>query len=255
MTIVLSAEGVRKSFGEAEILRGIDIDVREGEAHVVIGPNGAGKTTLFRVLSGEIPADAGAIVFAGRDVARLPGWRRTRLGMGRTFQSARVFGEMSVLENLVVAAEARRRNARAPIGPRLAIRPAAPVRAEAEAMMEEIGLAALAGMTADELAHGDRKRLELAMAMALRPRLLLLDEPTAGMAPADRTAAVALIGQLMHGHGLSLLLTEHDMGVVFGLAHRLTVLNHGAVLATGPVADVRADPRVREVYLGHADAA
>ena len=255
MTVLLAAEGLRLSFGEAVILRGVDIDVREGEAHVVIGPNGAGKTTLFRVLSGEIPADAGTIVFAGLGVAHLPGWRRTRLGMGRTFQSARVFGEMSVLENLVVAAEARRRNARGRIGPRLGVRPTLPVRAEAAAMMDETGLSALAETTADRLAHGDRKRLELALAMALRPRLLLLDEPTAGMAPGDRTAAVALIGRLMHSHGLSLLLTEHDMGVVFGLAHRLTVLNHGAVLATGPVDDVRADPRVREVYLGHADAA
>jgi branched-chain amino acid transport system ATP-binding protein len=255
MTVLLRAQGLRKAYGDAEILRGIDIEVEAGEAHVVIGPNGAGKTTLFRVLSGEVRANAGTIAFQGRDVSGLPDWRRARLGMGRTFQTSRVFSEMSVLENLVVAAEARLRNARQRIGPRFGVRPGPAARADAAAVMEETGLANLAGQMADALAHGDRKRLELAMAITLRPRLLLLDEPTAGMAPGDRMATVTLIDRLMREHGLSLLLTEHDMGVVFGLAQRLTVLNYGAVIASGTVAAVQADPRVQEVYLGHADAA
>jgi branched-chain amino acid transport system ATP-binding protein len=248
---ILDAQALYKSYGAIPVLNGVSISVRAQETHVVIGPNGAGKTTLFKVLSGEVLADRGAITFQGRSVDRIDGYRRVLMGIGRTFQVARVFGEASVLDNMIVAVEERQQGTGllALLSPWVRPRPA--VVAEAMAVLEEMGLAAQRDEIAGVLAYGDRKGLELGMCLALRPTLLMLDEPMAGMSPADRTAAVGVIRRVARQSGISVLLTEHDMDVVFALADRITVLNYGEVIASGSPEEVRASPTVREVYLGH----
>ena len=252
---LLEATGLVKDYPSVKVLRDVAVTVERGETFAVIGPNGAGKTTLFKVLSGEVAPDRGRVLFDGEDVTRLPAWRRVRLGFGRSFQVARVFPDLTAWENVVVAVEAQARNARAATGSWLACRPSAAVREATEAALLEVGLIDAADVVARLLAHGDRKRLELAMSLALRPRLLMLDEPTAGMSSKDRRAATALLAALKARHGMTIVLTEHDMEVVFGLASRVAVLHQGAVVATGTPAEVREDPLVRAIYLGEdADA-
>ena len=175
---------------------------------------------------------------------------RVRAGIGRTFQVSRVFLENSALENAVIAVEARLRHGGGMAGKWHAVRPTATVHAEAEARLDAMGLGDKRGMRAAVLSHGDRKRLELALALALEPLLLVLDEPTAGMSPPERRRTVELIAGLRESHGLTLLLTEHDMGVVYDLADQLMVLNYGTVIAHGTAEEIRADPEVRKVYLG-----
>ena len=180
----------------------------------------------------------------------LEGWQRVKSGIGRSFQVARIFGGMSAFENLIIAIETRERNKN---GLRFSLRHLAPRKAvleEAERLIGELGLEHTSDDAAENLSHGDKKRLELAMSLALKPKLLMLDEPTAGMSPSDRAEAVRLISQVRDTYGLTLLLTEHDMEVVFGLATRLTVLHQGVIIASGQPEEVRADSRVREVYLG-----
>ncbi|GJD52214.1 Lipopolysaccharide export system ATP-binding protein LptB [Methylobacterium crusticola] len=245
----LSVRGLFAGYGPVMILKDVALTVAPGERHVVIGPNGAGKTTLFRALCGEVPARAGRIVFEGRDVTGLPGFRRVRAGIGRSFQVARIFGEMTPAENVVVALEAGAA-AQGRARPSLRVAPEPALVAQAEAMLADLGLAGRDAAPAAILSHGDRKRLELAMMLSLRPRLLLLDEPTAGMASGDRRAAVRLIDRIVRETGATLLLTEHDMEVVFGLGTRISVLHYGEVVASGAPEAVRADPFVREIYLG-----
>jgi branched-chain amino acid transport system ATP-binding protein len=247
----LTASGVYKSYGPVKVLKDVSLTLKKGEAHVVIGPNGAGKTTLFKCLSGESKVDAGAIWFNDADVSRLPGWRRVHRGVGRSFQVAKIFADMTAYENLVVAVEMRERISAGGFAGMFSIAPKEVVRREVDDLVTDLGLGNAVSQPAKILSHGDKKRLELAMTLALRPTLLMLDEPTAGMSPADRSEAVAMIARVRENYGLTLLLTEHDMEVVFGLATRLTVLHHGEIIASGEPANVRADARVREVYLGH----
>ncbi|MFZ3120368.1 MAG: ABC transporter ATP-binding protein [Variovorax sp.] len=254
MTGALTAKDIYKRYGEIPVLKDVHIDIAPGTTHAVIGPNGAGKTTLFKVLSGEVFADAGSVEFFGRDVSRMPGHERVRLGIGRTFQVARVFGEMSVLENLVIALESRARFAHEPGVRHFGVSPSPATQAEALRILETVELGGRVGETAAVLAYGERKRLELALALALRPRMLLLDEPMAGMSPGDRLGAVALLKRIAKAQDMAILLTEHDMSVVFALADQVTVLNYGEVIASGPPEQVRASPVVREIYLGHEHA-
>lgn len=248
---ILEATGIRKSYGKVEVLKGVDLAVAAGERHVIIGPNGAGKTTLFKVLSGELPPDAGTIRFDGEDITRLEDHRRVRAGFGRSFQVARIFPAMSVLANLVVAVEA---GPDAPRGFRLTGRPAPAVLSEARRILAGLDLERQAEQPAALLSHGDKKRLELAQILALRPRILFLDEPTAGMSPGDRQGAVRLVDRIVREGDMTLVLTEHDMGVVFELGTRLTVLHYGEVVASGDPEDVRRDPMVRDIYLGQSHA-
>jgi branched-chain amino acid transport system ATP-binding protein len=242
---LLEARGITRGYGRITVLQDVDITIGERQAHVVIGPNGAGKSTLFKSLSGEIFPSSGTVRFDGMDVTRVPAWKRTRLGFGRTFQVARVFPQMTVRENMLVAVE----SASGRGGWSLSTSTAR--EAELDALLADVGLAAHRHAHAGSLAYGDRKRLELGMTLALRPKLLLLDEPTAGMSQSDRHASVELVGRVTRERGIALLLTEHDMDVVFGLATQLTVLHYGRVIASGDPQAVRADPKVREVYLGH----
>lgn len=248
---VLTASNLNKSYGPIKVLKDVSMTLRKGEAHIVIGPNGAGKTTLFKCLSGETRLNSGVITLHGRDITRTPGWQRIHGGIGRSFQVARIFGDMSAYENLIVSLEMRERISKNKRSGLFRLAPRDEVRAEADRLIEDLGLQAAVDQPASILSHGDKKRLELAMSLALRPDILMLDEPTAGMSPTDRTEAVAMIERVRRDYGLTLLLTEHDMEVIFGLATRLTVLHYGEIIASGSPEEVRADARVREVYLGH----
>jgi branched-chain amino acid transport system ATP-binding protein len=246
---LLEASGISKSYGTFRVLKDVDLRVRRGATHAIIGPNGAGKTTLFRVLSGEAFAENGIIRYGARDITAMSGWRRVRMGIGRTFQVARIFRELSVLDNMLVAAEAFERNSTG-LHLRLFAAGARAARERVVDALADVGLSSKADNPASSLSHGDKKRLELGMALVLRPELLMLDEPMAGMSPSERSASVELIARLKQQNDITLLLTEHDMNVVFKLATDLTVLNYGEIVASGEPSMVRRSPLVRELYLG-----
>jgi branched-chain amino acid transport system ATP-binding protein len=246
---LLSARAIRKSYGNLEVLRGVDLSVAQGEAFAIIGPNGAGKTTLFKVLTGETLEYDGTVTFDGRDVSRLPSFRRVRGGFGRTFQVARVFGELPILTNVILAIETRKAARGETVARWWDWRPLGETRDEAVAILASVGLSRRLDDEASLLSHGDKKRLELAITLAGRPRALMLDEPTAGMSTEDRRSTTRLLLDLKQ-HGMTLVLTEHDMNVVFGLADRVMVLNYGEVVCVGDPETVRGDEAVKRVYLG-----
>jgi branched-chain amino acid transport system ATP-binding protein len=225
----LVVEELLKSFGGVRALAGVSFAIARGELLAMIGPNGAGKTTCFNIVNGQLRADGGTVHFEGRRVDGLPPRTLCRLGIGRTFQVAATFGSMSVRENVQVVE---------------------PDAHKAEALLQATGIAALADRQCAELAYGDLKRVELAIALASRPRLLLMDEPTAGMAAAERRALMDLVRGIAGEQDIAVLFTEHDMDVVFGYADRVLVLAEGELIAQGAPAEVRADARVRRVYLG-----
>ncbi len=243
---LLTADGLLKSFGGVHAVREVSFALKTGERLAVIGPNGAGKSTLFAMLGGQLRPDGGRVRLDGRDVTGLAAHRLWRLGVGRTFQVAAVFGSMTVVENVQLALLSRRRRL---LGLWRSMRDREWI--PAMAILDRLGMAEEAERPAGVLAYGDVKRLELAVALAHAPRLLLMDEPTAGMAPADRQALMTLVSELVAERGMGLLFTEHDMDVVFAHAERVLVLARGEVIAVGPPAAIREDPEVRAVYLGH----
>jgi branched-chain amino acid transport system ATP-binding protein len=244
----LQTQGLVKRYGALLVTDQVSLDVRAGELHAVIGPNGAGKTTLINQLSGELAADEGRVVFDGRDVSALPVHQRARGGLLRSYQITSIFEEFTVTENAVLAALAARRHAWQFWKPMLAD---APARAAAEAAVAAAGLAAQADVPAGELAYGQRRQLELAMALAAEPKFLLLDEPMAGMSAQESAAVTALLRGLKGRY--TILLVEHDMEAVFSLADRITVLVYGRVMFTGTPDEIREQPEVRAVYLGDED--
>ena len=247
---LLEARGLFKTFGAVHAVEDVGIDVRASEIHALIGPNGAGKTTLIALLNGQIAADAGWIRFAGREVSGLSVAARARLGLARSFQVSSVFPDFTVHDNVALAAQARlRRNA---VFWRLAAGEADVEQSAADALAR-VGLEPLRGRRAGTLAHGEKRALELAMALATAPRLLLLDEPMAGLGAAETRAMAALL-QSLRGD-CAMLLVEHDMEVVFALADRVSVLDGGRLLASGAPAAIRGDAAVRRAYLGPAPAA
>jgi branched-chain amino acid transport system ATP-binding protein len=241
----LQTEGLVKRYGALLVTDQVSLDIRCGELHAVIGPNGAGKTTLINQLSGELGADEGRIVFAGQDIGALPVHARARAGMLRSYQITSIFEEFTVAENAVLAALAARRHAWRFWQPMLAD---AEARRAADAAVAAAGLAAQADVPAGELAYGQRRQLELAMALAAEPKFLLLDEPMAGMSVQESAAVTALLRDLKRRY--TILLVEHDMDAVFALADRITVLVYGKVMFTGTPDEIRAHPEVRAVYLG-----
>lgn len=247
---MLSARKLRKNYADFMVLSDIDLDVEKSETFAVIGPNGAGKTTMFKVLTGEILPDGGEVRYEGRDITRLPPQTRAKMGFGRTFQIARVLLANTVMENLLVATEARYRNNGLSVGPWYTVSPSRQVRDEAEHMAATMGLSTSLGVDARHLSHGDKKRLEIAAMLCLQPRILMLDEPTAGMSPAERHRSIDLIQRLKQENDLTIMLTEHDMDVVFGLSDRVLVLNFGRVVACDTPQAIRRHPEVRAVYLG-----
>jgi branched-chain amino acid transport system ATP-binding protein len=243
----LEVRGLSKSYGGVQAVRGVSFEVAPGEVVALIGPNGAGKTTCFNMLNGQLAPDTGEILVGGTPVTGLPPHRIWRLGVGRTFQLTQTFGSLSVRENVQVALLSFHRRLRS----LLAFAPSLYLL-EAEGLLERVGMKDQAERSCGVLAYGDLKRVELAVALANRPRLLLMDEPTAGMAPEERGELMRLAAALAGSEHIAVLFTEHDMGVVFGHASRVIVLHQGEIIAMGSPQEVRADPKVREVYLGDA---
>ena len=241
---MIETRKLRRAFGGVVALDGVSLTIRAGERRAVIGPNGAGKTTLINVLAGETPPTGGTVRLVGRDVTGLRSWQRARLGLAHVYQRTELFAPLGARDNVALALAARR-------GPYRVFR--APPRAElaeADAMLERVGLAGREHVSVHALSHGERRQLELAVALAQGPRVLLLDEPTAGMSPTETARITELIAGL--DRALTILIVEHDMDVVFRLADRVTVLHEGRVIADGSAADVRGDVRVHDVYLGKA---
>jgi branched-chain amino acid transport system ATP-binding protein len=242
MTPLLQVDGLQKSFGGLRAVSRLSFDVAPGEVLGLLGPNGSGKTTALNLISGALPAGGGAVRFDGRRIDRLAAHRIARAGVARTFQLVRVLGGMTCRENVQVAMAFRRTPSFGPGSVE-----------EALALLGRVGLAARAEVTAGELTYIDQKRLELARALALQPRLLLLDEWLAGLNPTELQEGIALIGQL-RTQGLTVVLVEHVMDAVRALCERCVVMSAGAKLADGPTAEVLADPAVVDAYLGRAHA-
>jgi branched-chain amino acid transport system ATP-binding protein len=242
---VLRLDSLRKSFGGLVVTDNVSLDVTPGEMHAIIGPNGAGKSTLINQISGLIPIDGGSILFDGEDVTALPPHRRAGIGMARSFQITSILPKFPVLENVALAVQARSGSSFRFFG-RAAEEPA--LNLPAMAALEQVGIADRADALAGDLSHGEKRALELAIALAMKPKLLLLDEPMAGMGREDSDRQVSLL-QRLKGE-LTMILVEHDMAAVFALADRISVLIRGRLLTTGAPEAVRADPQVITAYLG-----
>jgi branched-chain amino acid transport system ATP-binding protein len=247
---LLAVTGLVKRFGGLAATDGVDLTVAPGEVHAVIGPNGAGKTTLIGQLAGEIRPDAGSIRMNGREIAHEPVYARALLGLGRSYQITSVFPEFSVLRNVALAVQAHAGHSFRFFRP---VAAEEDIRERARAALHEVGLAAKADVVVGELAHGERRQLEVAMTLATRPQLLLLDEPMAGMSLAESERMVSLLATLKGRYGV--LLVEHDMDAVWKLADRISVLVYGRVIACGDPASIRANADVRAAYLGDAEMA
>jgi branched-chain amino acid transport system ATP-binding protein len=242
---LLRIEHLCKAFGGVQALDDISFSVAAGEMVALIGPNGAGKTTCFNIINGQLETDSGSVRLAGKRIDGWPPDRIARTSVARTFQTAATFGSMTARENVQLALLAG-------VGGYGALdrRLASARRSEADALLARIGAASLADQVCASLSYPDSKRVELAVALAQSPRLLLMDEPTAGTAPRDRGPVMELVSTLVRDSGVATLFTEHDVDVVFRFAARVIVLDRGRIIADGPPASVRADPRVQAVYLG-----
>ncbi|MDP9255443.1 MAG: ABC transporter ATP-binding protein [Actinomycetota bacterium] len=251
--LLLEARGVRKEFGGLVAVEDVDFVVPRGSITSLIGPNGAGKTTFFNMLTGAYTPTAGEIVFDGQDIVGMPQHQITALGIGRTFQNIRLFGTMTSLENTLVGMHSRLHSGifRSILRSPLQRREEAEAREKARALLAYCGVPKRAEQEyARNLAYGDQRRLEVARALATEPKLLLLDEPTAGMNPQETQAFTEFVRKVRDERSLTVLLIEHDMRVVLGVSERVTVLDHGEKIAEGAPAEVTANERVREAYLG-----
>ena len=247
---LLAVEQLTRHFGGVAALTEVTLAVEPGERRAIIGPNGAGKSTLFNLITGELRPTRGQVHLAGRNITGLPVYQRARLGLGRTFQRNNLFPRLTVFESVYLAVPQQ--------PPGLAgawFRPARRTDSTGQAaamILRQVGLADVSDVPANTLAYGQQRVLEVALALAAGPKILLLDEPTAGMSPAETAEIIALIETLPDS--LTILIVEHDMDVVFSLADRITVLHYGQVIAEGTPAEIRTDPEVQEIYLGLAPA-
>jgi branched-chain amino acid transport system ATP-binding protein len=246
---VLEVRNVGRRFGNLVAVRDVSLNVAKGELRAIIGPNGAGKTTFFNLISGFFPPSNGQILFDGRDVTRMPAHKRVELGMARTFQITEIFPELSVFENVRIATEVAAGHR---LRPWLSRAEKAAVRRDTEATMKLAGLETKADRLVGELAHGDQRAAEIATALSLRPHLLLLDEPTAGMGDQETYDITRLIRRLHRDSNFTIVLIEHDMRVVFHLADRISVLDQGNLLAEGTPQEIAANEAVQAAYLGKA---
>ena len=243
--VLLSARGLRRTFGTFRAVDGVDLDVRRGSIHSVIGPNGAGKTTLFRLLTGILRPSAGTLHFGGESIAGQPVHVIARRGLVQAFQATNIFPRLSVRESLRAGLISRHGRTRD-----LVSWSQRSLDAEASTLLETVGLTPMAEEEAQRLSHGDQRALEVALALAMRPRLLLLDEPTAGMSPFESRKMVQLVQRLAQEEQLTVILSEHDMETVFGISDRVSVMHQGQVIADGPAPEVRANSDVMAIYLG-----
>jgi branched-chain amino acid transport system ATP-binding protein len=246
---LLEIEGLSKRFGGVVASDEISLSVPQGELHAIIGPNGAGKTTLIGQLAGELVSDAGRIRFEGRDVTALPTYRRSQLGLARSFQITSLFPDFTALDNVALAVQAHAGHSFHFWRP---ARQEASLREPARAALARVGLASRADMLVSKLSHGEHRQLEIAMALATNPRMLLLDEPMAGMGPEESARMVTMLRELKRQ--LTILLIEHDMEAVFALADRITVLVYGRIIASDAPEAIRANEEVRQAYLGEQEA-
>jgi len=249
-TTVLAVRGLVKRYGGLVVTQDVDFELRQGEVHALVGPNGAGKTTLLGQLTGDVRSDAGQVFFGERDITRLPVHRRARLGIGRSFQITSVFPDLTVLENALLAVQAHEGGSfrfwQRALDDKHAVE-------RATALLEQVGLDAMAERQAEQLSHGEHRQLEIALALAGEPKILLLDEPMAGMGLEDSATLTAML--LAMKGTVAMLLVEHDMNAVFALADRISVLVYGRCIATGTPDEIRADAEVRRAYLGDDEAA
>lgn len=245
MSVVLETKGLTKSFGGLVAVDNVSFQLNSGELLALIGPNGAGKSTCFNMLMGQLPPTSGDVYLAGARINGLSPRKIWRMGVGRTFQITATYSSMTVIENVQLALLSHHRDIFRfmPFAHRMH-------RDEAMALLDMVGMAEQADRHCAVLAYGDLKRMELAIALAHKPQLLLMDEPTAGMAPKERIALMELTARIVRDGGVSVLFTEHDMDVVFAHAHRIMVLNRGQLIAEGNATEIRNSPLVQEVYLG-----
>lgn len=242
---LLKVEGISKSFTSLDVLKDITLDVQEGERHVIIGPNGAGKTTLFNCITGKLSIDSGIVKIKGKITSELPSHKLAHLGMSRTFQTNNLFEEMTVNENVILAIASHK-----PYRFQLlkSLSSYKDLKIEAYELLDQWGMSDRSNITVNNLSYGEQRLLEILLAMASRPQILLLDEPTSGMSPAETKQTTDLIQTFPRS--VSLLVIEHDMEVVFSIADRITVLHHGEVVLSGAPEDVRNSDQVREIYFG-----
>jgi branched-chain amino acid transport system ATP-binding protein len=245
-TPALRVDSLAKVFGGLAAVDGVSLEVPAGERRALIGPNGAGKTTLFHCITGTLAPTRGRVALFGRDVTREPEHRRTALGMGRTFQITNVFADLTLLENIVLALVGTDR--RKWVLHR-GVDSFADIRREAEEGLEAVGLGMRSALPVKQVSYGERRQLELALALATRPKLLFLDEPCAGLSPSERQRISKMVAALPRD--ITLVMIEHDMDVALSIADRVTVLHQGRVLVEGDPATVRANAEVRDVYFGH----
>ncbi len=242
---MLEVEGIKKSFSGFMAVSGAYLDVRQGEIVAVIGPNGAGKTTLFNLITGILKPDAGVVRFKGEEITRLPAYRTCRKGISRSFQVVNIFSRLTVFENVQIGVLSQQRRTLNLFTPsrKLALK-------ETSEILESVGLADKRDRLCSALSHGDQKVLEIAMALGGKPKLLILDEPTAGMSPEETTRCIHLIKELSTTMVLTILFCEHDMEIVFGISDRIMVMVHGATLIQADCATVRCNKEVQDAYLG-----
>jgi branched-chain amino acid transport system ATP-binding protein len=243
--VLLATSGLTRRFGGLAAVNDVAIRVEHGRLHAVLGPNGAGKTTLINLLSGDLDASAGSVLYKGEDITRYPADRRSRMGVGRSYQKTNIFPAFTAFENCRLAAQSRAPRALHVFSNAAVFRP---VVDAAERALDAAGLAGRGGRVASALSHGEQRQLEIAMVLATRPDVLLLDEPLAGMGAEEAALMVDLLKRLAPQHAI--LLVEHDMDAVFAVADTITVMVNGQVLESGPPAQIRASAAVREAYLG-----
>jgi branched-chain amino acid transport system ATP-binding protein len=246
--MIIKVEELTKSFGGLLAVDHVSFMVEENEINAIIGPNGAGKTTLFNLLTGHLPPDSGRVVFKGRDITKLPPHTICRGGVGRSFQRLNIFPRLTAFRNVQIAMLSARRKSG-----NLWSRAEKMLQNETMQILKDIGLHDKRETQADLLAHGDQKRLELGIALASQPELLLLDEPTAGMSPKETVEGTELIEKLVRERGLSLIFVEHDMNVVFGIADKIKVMHQGRMIFEGSPEEARASNEVQSIYLGEEE--
>ena len=242
---MLAAEKLTKRFGGLMAIDNVTFEIEKGELSAIIGPNGAGKTTLFNLLTGHLQPDTGRVVFQGEDITGLPPYKICRLGIGRSFQHMNIFPRLTVFENVQAAILSRDGKFRKLFTPAKDM-----ACSETIDVLDTVDLGNKLRVPAGLLAYGDQKRLEIGIALALRPELLLLDEPTAGMSPEETAGIAALIHRVVKHQGLTALFVEHDMSVVFGISQKIRVMHLGRIISTGTAEEIKADEQVQRIYLG-----